>query len=133
MTQMEIQNSQDIRLGQHIIADFYDAEELFDMSAVGEILTAAAQAADATVLEMRMHDFGPNHGFTGFALLAESHISVHTWPEHGYAAIDIFMCGSVTPDKSLDILRDYFRPKHEHIQHVSRGNGLSDICLKTAS
>mgnify|MGYP000277116149 CR=1 FL=1 len=121
------------RLGHHIIADFYDAENLCEMPPIHDILTEAAQVADATILEMRLHDFGPEYGFTGFALLAESHISVHTWPEHGYCAIDIFMCGRVAPEKSLAVLRTYFNPKREHVQTIDRGADVHAACLQNAS
>lgn len=108
-------------LGQHVIAEFYGAAQLFSCDGVHHILRKAATAADAIVLDVRMHDFGERAGFTGVALLAESHISVHTWPEHGYAAIDIFMCGDADTGKSLDVLRHYFAPTSETVTVLERG------------
>jgi len=108
-------------LGQHVIAEFYGASELFACDAAAPILREAAEAAAAVVLDTRLHDFGGREGFTGVVLLAESHISIHTWPEHGYAAIDIFMCGDVDTSKSLDVLRAYFAPTSESVTILKRG------------
>lgn len=79
--------------GQHLVADLVDAARLDDAAFVEQCLVAAAAAAGATLLEVRLHSFGQGQGVTGVALLAESHISIHTWPEHGTACVDIFMCG----------------------------------------
>ncbi|WP_106746202.1 adenosylmethionine decarboxylase [Yoonia maritima] len=108
-------------LGLHVIAEFFDAACLIDCEPAQQILHDSAVASGATVLEIKLHDFGDRTGFTGVALLAESHISIHTWPEHSYAAIDIFMCGDVDPLCSLDVLRHYFAPKRETVQLVKRG------------
>lgn len=78
--------------GRHLIADLHDCSGLDDIGLIETALTHAAAAAGATLLEVRLHDFGEGQGVTGVALLAESHISIHSWPEHGYAAIDIFLC-----------------------------------------
>lgn len=109
-------------LGQHIIADFHGARNLLEAGPSSiEALTQAADAAGAVVLDVRMHDFGDRAGYTGVALLAESHISVHTWPEYDYVAVDIFMCGDAKPELSLNRLRDFFQPSHEEVQTLRRG------------
>lgn len=121
---MNILTTEDLRpaaLGKHLIADFYGASQLFDCAPVSAVLEEAALAAGATVLNVDMRDFGDRCGFTGVALLAESHISIHTWPECDYAAIDIFMCGDADPSKSLDVLRRYFSPDNEQVQMIQRG------------
>jgi S-adenosylmethionine decarboxylase len=79
--------------GTHLLADLTGCAGLDDAARVETALRDAVSAARATLLDLRLHHFGPGQGVTGVALLAESHISIHTWPEHGYAAVDIFLCG----------------------------------------
>lgn len=79
--------------GEHLIADLHGCAGLDDLDLVGRALKAAVDAAGATLIDVKLHPFGPGQGITGVALLAESHMSIHTWPEHGYAAIDLFLCG----------------------------------------
>ena len=85
--------------GRHLIAELHGCSGLTDIGLIERALTDAAAAAGATLLDIKLHAFGPGQGVTGVALLAESHISIHTWPEHGYAAVDIFLCG---PQNHLD-------------------------------
>jgi len=80
--------------GHHLIADLTNCAHLDDVARIERCLTDAAAAAGATLLEIKLHKFGAGFGVTGVALLAESHISIHTWPEFGTACVDIFMCGS---------------------------------------
>jgi len=68
-----------------------------------------------------LHRFSENGGVSGVAVLAESHISVHTWPERGFAAFDVFMCGACRPEKALPVLRRYFRPSNMQISQSKRG------------
>ena len=82
--------------GLHLVADIAGASGLGDLPLIEAVLREAAQAARATVLDVRLHHFGPGKGVTGVALLAESHISIHTWPEHGLAAVDIVFCGAAS-------------------------------------
>lgn len=77
----------------HLIADLHHCKRLDDIDHIEHVLRAAAQAAGATVVGVHLHHFGPGMGVTGVAMLAESHISIHTWPEAGVAAIDLFVCG----------------------------------------
>lgn len=111
-----------ITLGTHVIADFYGAGNLYSCADVPAVLREAAQVAAAAVLDIKLHDFGDRAGFTGVALLAESHISIHTWPEHDYCALDIFMCGASDPLKSLSVLRRYFAPGRENVEVLKRGS-----------
>jgi S-adenosylmethionine decarboxylase proenzyme len=81
-------------LGWHHLVELYgcDVAALDDLGLIETALVAAARAAGATVLDARFHKFAPQ-GVSGVVLIAESHLSVHTWPEHGYAAVDLFTCG----------------------------------------
>lgn len=75
----------------------------------------------ATLLHIHMHHFTPNGGISGVAVLAESHISVHTWPERDYAAFDVFMCGDAEPHKAVEILRKAFLPSKIEVSEILRG------------
>ena len=79
--------------GTHLLADLYDCDHLADAARIEAALRAAVSASGATLLDLQVHGFGEGQGVTGVALLAESHISIHSWPEHGYAAVDMFLCG----------------------------------------
>src|SRR5690625_4480437 len=97
--------------GTHLIIDLWDAARLDDLAHVEATLREAAEVAGATLLNIDLHHFTPNGGVSGLAVLAESHISIHTWPECGYAAIDIFMCGRAEPHKAIPVLRNAFGPR----------------------
>lgn len=91
--------------GYHLIADLADGVHLDDAARIEQCLADAAAAAGATLLEVRLHKFGAGFGVTGVALLAESHISIHTWPEFGTACVDIFMCGKTNDlDAALGVI-----------------------------
>lgn len=88
-------------LGTHIVCELSgcDAAALSDVDAVREMMIGAAKASRATIMEVAFHRFEPQ-GVSGVVILAESHISIHTWPEAGYAAMDFYTCGDHT-DPSL--------------------------------
>jgi S-adenosylmethionine decarboxylase len=95
-------------VGKHCILELYgcDGAKLDDEDFLRVTITAAAKRAGATLLNLITHRFEPQ-GVTGLALLAESHISIHTWPESGYAAVDVFTCGDHTmPEKACAVLVD---------------------------
>jgi S-adenosylmethionine decarboxylase len=110
-------------VGQHILADFYGVESglLRDAPALERLLREAARTAGAQVLGSHFHRFGNEGGITGVVLLAESHISVHTWPESDFAAADIFMCGSADAECALALLLRTLAPKRQKIQKAVRG------------
>lgn len=91
-------------MGRHVIADLHDvsAEVLGSIDFWKEILIDGAKKSGATVLSDHFHHFGEGYGITGVLVLAESHISIHTWPEKNYAAIDVFMCGTCDPEVAVD-------------------------------
>ncbi len=110
--------------GTHLLADLHGCAGLDDAALIEGALRDAAAAAGATVLDVRLHRFGPGAGVTGVALLAESHISIHSWPEHGYAAIDIFLCGARhDPQAALVVLRDRLKATRAETHEIARGYG----------
>ena len=112
--------------GIHLLADFYgvDAAKLIDSGAIDALLRAAAEAAGARILHSHFHSFGQSMGVTGVVLLAESHISIHTWPEFGFAAADIFMCGEALPKLALDVIELALKPTSRIVQTIARGDAV---------
>lgn len=108
--------------GTHVLADLNGiaADKLGNCAALEALLRAAAEAAHARVLFSHFHGFGEGLGVTGVVLLAESHISIHTWPECGFAAADIFMCGNAQPELALTIIEAALQPASSRINTVRR-------------
>lgn len=109
-------------LGRHLLLDLYDCPpELLRFPADSErILLAAATAMGATVIEARFHAFSP-HGVSGMVIIAESHLSIHTWPEHGYAAVDVFSCGGLDLAAGLRLLTEQFQATRIQEREIRRG------------
>lgn len=107
--------------GSHVLVDFWGASNLSEPELIEKALRDAAEQCGATVLHAHVHEFSPNGGVSGVAVLAESHISIHTWPELGFAAFDIFMCGNCAPERALPVLRRVFRPDREQVGEHKRG------------
>ena len=107
--------------GDHLLVELWDATHLADASFIERSLEQAARTAGATVLYSYYHPFGEGMGVSGVTILAESHISIHTWPERGYAAIDVFMCGDCDPQKTLPILESAFLPGRVETSQFKRG------------
>lgn len=109
--------------GTHLLADLHgaDAVMLADAGAIDALLRRAALAAGAHVLYGHFHTFGAGGGVTGVLLLAESHISIHTWPEDGFAAVDIFMCGAARPRLALEVIQAALGAAHADVKTVARG------------
>lgn len=108
--------------GLHLLIDFWDAKHLKDAKMIEKAMIEAADACGATVLEIKLHSFGDDAGITGVAILAESHISIHTWPEINYLALDVFMCGKCNPYNALPVLRTIFAPIKELVIEHRRGS-----------
>ena len=92
--------------GRHILIESFGGHAQLDAQALKSLLRRAARAGGANVLSCHMHGFGDDGGVTGVALLAESHITVHTWPERSYAAFDVFMCGTCDADRAADVIAE---------------------------
>ena len=107
--------------GTHLLLELWGARNLTDTATVEAALRKAAEAAKATVLHIHVHPFGTGLGVSGMAVLAESHISIHTWPERNFAAIDIFMCGACDPYNSIPKIRDFFSPDKLNVSEQKRG------------
>lgn len=107
--------------GTHLIVDLWGCERLDEIDHIDTAMREGVEAAGATLLHIHLHHFTPNNGVSGVAVLAESHISVHTWPECGYAAFDVFMCGDARPDKAVEVLKQYFRPRRVGVTEHLRG------------
>lgn len=107
--------------GVHLIVDLYEAERLDEIDHIERTLVRCVEEAGATLLHIHLHPFEVNGGVSGVAVLAESHISIHTWPERGYAALDIFMCGDADPDACVPVLQEAFRPKQIAVDDLLRG------------
>ena len=103
------------------MVDIWDGINLSDAAVIDSALQRAAEVSGATLLHIHLHEFSENGGISGVAVLAESHISIHTWPEWNYAAVDLFMCGETDPMKGAEILRQAFKPGRLEISDHYRG------------
>jgi S-adenosylmethionine decarboxylase len=109
-------------LGQHVIIELWGCNDsINDAAWVRTAMVDAVNAANATLLSLNVHTFSP-HGVTGVAVLSESHLSVHTWPEHGYVAADVFTCGETTrPRAAAEVLKEAFGSTHCDVKELVRG------------
>lgn len=109
--------------GTHLILEVVDGEGLDDKERIEGALRDCVDECGATLLHIHLHRFSPQ-GVSGVAVLAESHISVHTWPERGYGAFDVFMCGDAEPHRAIDVLRRSFNARELQVTELLRGAGL---------
>ena len=103
--------------GQHVILDLYGINhaKLTNPALIESIMQNVATELKATVLQSHLHHFGEDLGVTGVLLLAESHMSIHTWPEAGFTAIDIFMCGDKDMNQAIQLFIQAFAPTQHEI------------------
>jgi S-adenosylmethionine decarboxylase len=106
--------------GIHLLIDLYGASHLSDIAYIEKTMRQCVEASGATLLHIHLHRFEPD-GVSGVAVLAESHISVHTWPESRYAAFDVFMCGDTHPEVCIEIMREAFKAERADVQEILRG------------
>ncbi len=107
--------------GQHLTIDLWEAEGLDDEKRIQQAFLDAIKAAGATLLHIHTHVFEPNGGISGVAVLSESHISCHTWPEKGFAAFDVFMCGDAQPELAIPVFDAACKPKRVVVEEIKRG------------
>ncbi len=110
-------------LGKHILADFFNCDPaiLDDVQLIETFMKRAALRCGATIISSTFHMFNP-HGVSGVVVIAESHLAIHTWPEYGYAAVDVFTCGeTVDPDIASESLKASLRAEKVKIMRMERG------------
>ena len=110
-------------LGRHLLAEFYDCEPniLNNVSLIEDGMTKAAVMAGATIVQKNFHHFSP-YGVSGVVVIAESHLAIHTWPEYGYAAVDLFTCGdTVDPVLAYNYLKEQLSAKTAFYSDIKRG------------
>lgn len=110
-------------LGRHLLIELYgcDTAMLDDIAEIEEHMRTAARKANSTIVNSTFHRFSP-YGVSGVVVIAESHLSIHTWPEYGYAAVDVFTCGdSVDPWKAFEYLKSVMKSENESVVELQRG------------
>ena len=111
--------------GTHLIIEVIGGTGLDDEARIQTAFRDIVTECGATLLHIHTHKFSPQ-GVSGVAVLAESHISVHTWPEIGYGAFDVFMCGDSQPWKAVEVLRTAFDAEEVRVKELLRGEGLTE-------
>ena len=112
--------------GTHLIIDLFGAKRLDDLRHISDTLKKCVEVAGATLLHIHLHHFTPNGGVSGVAVLAESHISIHSWPEADYAALDVFMCGDARPHATIDILKEAFAAERTVVKEHVRAHSVPE-------
>ncbi len=119
--------------GTHLIVDLFGARRLDDLKHVEQTLKRCVERAGATLLHIHLHHFTPNGGVSGVAVLSESHISIHSWPEANYAALDVFMCGNAKPHRTIEVLRQAFEADDVVVKEHWRGEELDEASWRSAA
>lgn len=112
----------DEALGIHILVEYYDCnkEILKNVETIEQSMLTAARTANATIVESVFHQFNP-WGVSGAVIISESHLTIHTWPEHNYAAVDLFTCGDIDYEAGLNTLKNLLESKHYEVKKILRG------------
>jgi S-adenosylmethionine decarboxylase len=118
-----IRRDGDVFAGTHLIIEVVNGHGLDDEALIQGAFRDCVTECGATLLHIHTHKFSPQ-GVSGVAVLAESHISVHTWPEIGYGAFDVFMCGDARPWRAVDVLKRVFGTDDVRVTELRRGSGL---------
>ena len=123
-------------LGRHLLLELFDcdSESINNLEAVKSSLIEAAKRAQATIVDVVFHEFNP-FGISGVVVIAESHLSIHTWPEYRYAAVDVFSCGEVLqPEIAVNYLVEQFGAERASVVEMRRGvfvNACAPVANKT--
>ena len=117
-----------VHLGKHIIADFYDCnlQVIDNINSIEAVMTDAAKISGANIIKPFFHRFSPQ-GVSGIIVISESHFAIHTWPEHKYAAVDLFTCSDFNYKEALKHIRDRFESRLYSITRINRG--VQDITI----
>jgi S-adenosylmethionine decarboxylase len=119
-------------VGRHLVLELWGCKNLNSPEVVEQALREMVTACDVTLLDLRVYPFEPI-GVTGVAVVAESHINIHTWPEYGYAAVDIFTCGErKDPSAAIPTLRELFTPERIETIEMTRGILLDEMVAAVA-
>ena len=119
--------------GNHLIIDLFGAKRLDEIGHIEDTLKKCVDTAGASLLHIHLHHFTPNGGVSGVAVLSESHISIHSWPEADYAALDVFMCGEARPDLCVDVLKEAFQAREVVVKTHHRGEELDLMSWQMAA
>lgn len=110
-------------LGKHVLAEFYQCNKkiLNNVSRIERLMIESAEKANATVISSSFHHFNP-YGVSGVVVIAESHLAIHTWPEYGYASIDIYTCGdTLDPWVAYKFLKKHLQSQETSMMELKRG------------
>ncbi len=108
-------------VGRHLILEMWGCDNLNSTEVAERALREMVEALDVTLLDLKVYPFSPV-GVTGIAIVAESHLVIHTWPELGYAAVDVFTCGAPRdPEAAIAVLRAHYQPDHVQVMEMIRG------------
>jgi len=108
-------------VGVHVIADLWGAGHLDDAARIEAAVRAAVEFCGASLIAAHFRTLTPGNGVSGMVMLKESHISIHTWPEYEYAAVDVFVCGSTDPYRAIEKLKETLGPAKCQVQEIKRG------------
>ncbi len=108
-------------IGRHIILEMWGCQNQDPVETAESAQRDMAQALDVNLLDLKIYPFSPV-GVTGMAIVSESHLVIHTWPEYGYAAVDVFTCGAPRdPQDAVDVLRHHYQPERIGVMEINRG------------
>lgn len=121
-------------LGRHLLVEMWDCDSrIDDVGIVERAIDEAVVAIGATLVQSHVHRYSPQ-GVTGLAVLAESHLSLHSWPEYGYMAADVFTCGTLTiPRRAVAVFEEIFAPGRIEVREIERGVQVGDAALPRAT